>query len=124
MLAGIAAYLGGDHTQDLSRLLRLPGTLNRKNEHNGRTPVPCELAECHKDRRYPFVDFERFAAAAPVYVKAEELAKVRLPAGKTFTATRLNQLADNVNACSLAEPGQHSQRDFALCCHCVREGYD
>jgi hypothetical protein len=124
VLAGIAARLGGDHTQDLSRLLRLPGTLNRKNERNGRPPVPCELAECHADRRYSFATFERFAAAAPRSVKPTELAKVRLPAGKKLTATRLNRLADFVNSSALAELGQRSQRDFALCCHCLRQGYD
>ena len=46
VLAGIAKALGGDHTTDLSRLLRLPGTFNRKDERNGRKPVPAELVEC------------------------------------------------------------------------------
>jgi hypothetical protein len=30
ILGGIASKIGGDHTTDLSRLLRVPGTLNRK----------------------------------------------------------------------------------------------
>ena len=37
--------------------MRLPGTLNRKDQRNGQAPVPCELAECHPDRRYPFAAF-------------------------------------------------------------------
>ena len=58
VLAGIVERVGGDKTTDLARILRLPGTLNRKNERNGQSPVPCELAECHSDRRYDFALFE------------------------------------------------------------------
>lgn len=40
-LSGIAQKIGGDHTHDMTRLLRLPGTMNRKNERNGERPKPC-----------------------------------------------------------------------------------
>jgi hypothetical protein len=63
IMAGIAARIGGDATQDLARILRLPGTLNRKNQRNGQEPVPCVLAEMDESRRYDFADFERFAVA-------------------------------------------------------------
>lgn len=43
VLAGIAKKIGGDHTHDMTRLLRLPGTMNRKNERNGEKPKPCEV---------------------------------------------------------------------------------
>ena len=46
ILAGIAKAIGGDHTTDLSRLLRIPGTFNRKDQRNGREPVPTVLVEC------------------------------------------------------------------------------
>ena len=52
VLAGIAKALGGDHTTDLSRLLRLPGPLNRKDQRSGREPVPTALVECEPSRRY------------------------------------------------------------------------
>jgi hypothetical protein len=65
VLAGLASKIGGDHTSDLARCLRLPGTLNRKDERNGRQPVPCALVECDSARRYPFADFEALALAAP-----------------------------------------------------------
>ena len=51
VLAGLAAKIGGDHTTDLARCLRLPGTLNRKNERTGVQPVPCELIECEPSSR-------------------------------------------------------------------------
>ena len=56
----IAEAVGGDHTKDISRLLRLPGTLNRKDQRNGNPPRPCELFECDPSRRYPLARFETF----------------------------------------------------------------
>jgi len=64
VLSGITVRIGADHAFDLSRLLRLPGTMNRKDERNGRTPVPCELVECDPSRRYPFSVFAGFASAS------------------------------------------------------------
>ncbi len=61
VLSGLAAKIGGDHTQDLSRLLRVPGTLNRKDQRNGREPRPCELVYLNPEARYSFSDFEKFA---------------------------------------------------------------
>jgi hypothetical protein len=65
VLAGLAAKIGGDHTTDLARLLRLPGTLNHKDERNSKEPVPCVLVECDSTRRYPISHFERFAVESP-----------------------------------------------------------
>ncbi len=61
ILSGISAAIGGDHTTDLTRLLRLPGTLNRKDERNSRAPSACELVELDANRRYSIRDFEHFA---------------------------------------------------------------
>ena len=35
------------------RLLRVPGTLNRKDQRNGREPVPTALIECDPTRQIP-----------------------------------------------------------------------
>jgi len=43
IMQGINAVIGGDHTKDLSRILRVPGTANRKNERNGDAAKPCSL---------------------------------------------------------------------------------
>ncbi len=121
VIAGIAARVGGDHTTDLARLLRLPGTLNRKDERNGKPPVPCELAECDPARRYPFADFERFAECSPAKARAAELAKIRLPR-QNLTPRRRNKLSEYLNACMLAE--DRSRADFAAICYAIREGFD
>lgn len=60
ILQGIAATIHGDHTIDLTRLLRLPGTMNRKDQRNGREPRPCVLLECSGER-YDLEQFQRFA---------------------------------------------------------------
>jgi hypothetical protein len=122
VVAGIAAKIGGDHTQDISRLLRLPCTLNRKDQRNGKEPVPCVLVECDDSRRYPLADFERFAEEAPAYIEAQELAKVQLPSGKKLTPTRLNKLTEYLNRSKFAD--DRSDADFALCCYAVEQGYD
>lgn len=59
LLRDIAARLGGDHTTDLARIMRLPSTWNRK----GRKPTPCVLVECDPARRYPLSLFENLAEA-------------------------------------------------------------
>jgi P4 family phage/plasmid primase-like protien len=61
LLAGIARAIGGDHTTDLTRLLRLPGTFNRKDQRNGKSPLLSELVEIEPNRRYSIESFERFA---------------------------------------------------------------
>ncbi|MGA2069169.1 MAG: hypothetical protein ABSG86_29725 [Thermoguttaceae bacterium] len=80
ILAGIAAKIGGDHTTDLSRLLRAPETLNRKDQRNGQEPVPCRLVEFHPERRYTIADFAKYAEASPDRARREKIGKVKLPA--------------------------------------------
>lgn len=45
ILSGMASLLGGDHTTDLSRILRIPGSLNQKDARNGKESRPCTMAE-------------------------------------------------------------------------------
>jgi hypothetical protein len=55
--AGLAEALGGDHVADAARILRLPGTVNRKDPAN---PVPALIEELDLSRRYNPCDFEEF----------------------------------------------------------------
>jgi putative DNA primase/helicase len=124
ILYGIAAKIRGDHTFDLARILRLPATLNRKNQRNGQEPTPCTLLECHPERRYPITLFEPLAQDSPTKVERDKVAQVRLPPPRNLTTPRLHKLTDYINRCAAAEVGQRSGADFRLCCHAIGNGYD
>lgn len=120
ILQGLAHAIGGDHTFDLSRVLRVPGTLNRKDERNGRQPVPCLLVECDPSRRYPLVAFKAFADASPLAKKREHAAKIPLPMPRKMSPTRRDHLNKLITACELAPQGTRSEKDFDLCCYAIK----
>ena len=117
---GIAAAIGGDHTQDLSRLLRLPGTMNRKNGRNGTEPKPCVLIKADSTLCYPFELFARFADSAPSKKKRELIAKIPLPVTRPLTAAKTDTLNGKVVACATA--ANRSAADFSLCCWAIEKG--
>jgi hypothetical protein len=122
ILAGIAEKIGGDHTTDLSRLLRVPGTLNRKDQRNGREPVPCTLLTCEPTRRYPISEFAKYAEASPDQAQREALAKVKLPAPRRLTAPKRDRFNELLLICATADVGSRSEADFALCCWAIEHG--
>jgi putative DNA primase/helicase len=134
LVAGIAAAVGGDHTHDLARLLRLPGTLNRKEQRTGREPRPCVLAWCDPDRRHPIDAFAPWKAdLARPQARHKAGATPIAACGTPYPPTRSwdemtpAQLArfDQLHAASADAPvGSRSEADFALACHCVRAGLD
>ncbi len=73
LLMGIAAAINADHTTDLTRLLRLPGTLNRKDQRNGREPVKAELIECDSNRRYSLDVFKNFAKSCEATKRQQQI---------------------------------------------------
>lgn len=120
-LAGIAGKIGGDHTTDLSRLLRLPGTWNRKDERNGRPPVLCEIVE-QTDARYAFDQFAALAEASEDRHRRQKLVQVKLPTPRKISAGKQDRLDALINRCSLAPAGERSECDFALCCFALEKG--
>jgi hypothetical protein len=123
ILAGIAARIGGDHTQDLSRLLRLPGSLNRKEERNGQEPVPARLVRLDGNLRYSVADFEEFAKQSPSRRRREQVAQMKLPTPKKLTPTKRDKLNELVAACTIAPIGARSEADWALACAAVERGW-
>ena len=122
VLAGIAKTLGGDHTTDVSRLLRLPGSLNRKNQRNGRRPVPAELIECDPEHKYPLVTFEPLKSASPDTERAMKIAAMPLPQTRKISRSKADKLAELIAASGIAPAGSRSEADFSLCCFAIRNG--
>ena len=117
---GIAAVIGGDHTQDLSRLLRLPGTMNRKNERNGDAPRPCVLISCNSGLVYDFEGFGSYADHSPAKKIRETVATIPLPVVRRLTAAKTDSLNGKVFACDNA--ADRSAADFSLCCWAIEKG--
>jgi hypothetical protein len=122
LLKGIAKALGGDETTyDLSRLMRVPGTMNRKREREGQTPVPCMLEELEPDRVY---SLDEFAGFADEEIRETQIEKVTLPQIKKATPERTDKLRELLNVCELAPKGTRSERDFHFCCQAVKGRWD
>jgi hypothetical protein len=126
ILKGIATEIGGDHTTDLSRLLRVPGTLNRKDQRNGKEPVPCELVKCDADAKYRIDVFARFADAQPPQKsRQEQISAVPLPTPRTLSRHGIknrDRFKELLFKCHNAPLGNRSELDFRLCCWAVQSG--
>ena len=124
MLPHFYASFGGDHVQNLSRIMRLPGTLNYKDARNGRAPRPCNLDICDADLRYPLQAFSPWFEQAARNLVETKLA-VSLPPSTVVStdesSSRPTQIAELV--CRLHEPTRdRSRRDFAIVCDLLRLG--
>jgi hypothetical protein len=124
VLAVVAQACGGDHTTDLSRLLRLPGTLNRKDQRNDREPTPTALVTCDPTIRYPISVFESLATPARETERANKIAVMPLPRTRKASISKADRLAELIAASAIARPGRRSEVDFAACCYAVRNGID
>ena len=123
VLAGVAASIGGDHTTDLARLLRIPGTLNRKNERNGDQPTPCRLLYLHSDQRHAISDFEHVVEESPTRKRRAQVEQIQVPTPKKMTATKRDKLNELAAACAIAPVGSRSEVDWALVCVAVEKGF-
>lgn len=124
IVAGIAKLIGGDHTQDLARLLRIPGTLNRKNERNGTTPRPCVLETCEPERQYLLEEFAFCEQFSEEYKVRKRISQIKLPPARKITSAGLSRLSDLVNDCIAAPAGERSEMDYYLCCVAIERGWE
>ena len=115
LLQGLYADLGADATQDVSRLLRLPGFVNFK-----APPAPCRLLVCRPELRYPRRLFDAWrpeprptAAQNPL-----DLAQHRMP--RSPSLGRLHDVLFRLRF----EVVDRSRRDFGVVCDLQRLGLD
>ncbi|TWU62367.1 hypothetical protein V7x_40960 [Crateriforma conspicua] len=115
MLKSLYAELGADSTQDVSRLLRLPGLDNVKS-----TPIPCELIHSGGPT-VPLSTFNRWFAAGDSRAAAESsptvLEKATLPTTADVTP-RMRRVIASLDQSS----DDRSRRDFAVVCKLLRLG--
>lgn len=123
ILAGLATTIGGDHTTDVSRLLRVPGTWRRKDARNGAEPIRCTIAELHPERLYSLEDFEQFALRSPARQRRDKVSTAKLPrARKAISPSLQAKLDEHILSANIAH--DRSTEDFSLCCFAVRKGID
>jgi hypothetical protein len=122
--AGIAEAIGGDHATDLTRLLRVPGTYNRKDQRNGRQPVLSALIECDASRSYALDAFSRFHKPSAITKRQRNIDAMPLPAIRKSTAAKTDKLSECIAASTIAREGTRSETDFALCCYAIRNGFE
>lgn len=120
-----SAELGGDATQDVTRLLRLPGFMNVKSKKNGNQPVPCTLVSLDVSHVYALAEFVRWATASP---SDESVANDRRAGGRTSLST--SSLAGGRDHRRIAgllryldrAVEDRSRRDFAVICGLLQLG--
>jgi hypothetical protein len=122
--SGIAGKIGGDHTTDLSRILRLPGTLNRKNERNGDVAKECVLVECDPNRRYSIEEFSGFAKPSDEAVRLKKIRAMPLRKPRKPSNAQGDKISELIAASSVAEQGSRSEPDFAVCCYAIGQGLE
>lgn len=114
---------GGDHVQNLSRILRVPGTVNFKDARNGRPWRPCVLLVCRPELRYPLEAFSPWLGVAPQARRPvrTHTARAALRWQSRRTSSRDAAVADVVR--QLDRPSRdRSRRDFAVVCDLLRLG--
>ena len=114
---------GGDHVQNLSRVLRPPGTMNFKDARNGRSPLPCTLLACDAKLRYPWSAFSRWVEIAECEEHSRQACRPLDAAdtGPSRTLDERGEAMDLVRRLDRESPDR-SRRDFAIVCDLVRLG--
>ncbi|NLY02849.1 MAG: hypothetical protein GXY83_42895 [Rhodopirellula sp.] len=119
MLPDFYRSFGGDHVQNVSRVLRPPGTVNYKDARNGRPPLPCSLCLCDSEVRYPLDTFAPWMPRDRRETPPVAAAPRPRPGIDTSTvhpeATTLISRLD----CPCRD---RSRRDFAIVCDLLRLG--
>jgi hypothetical protein len=110
-LRGFYRAIGADSTQDVTRLLRLPGFLNVKGDQ-----IPCRLERFSPRSRFSLQDFARFK---PIRRHTQTRA---VPATSAFSPQHSIESVRQAVGRLDEGVGDRSRRDFAVICHLLRLG--
>jgi hypothetical protein len=131
VIQNIASSIGGDATHDLSRILRLAGSINRKNERNGTLPTLCTLISCDQSLRYSLDEFanirERGPAAPSRPEAAEDFHHATIMKDDSIPTHLWPELEKLLHNCKhgivkgTIKPDR-SGADFHLCAWAIRQG--
>ena len=124
MVPKFYAVFRGDHVQNLSRVMRPPGTVNYKGARNGKPPIPCSLVSCQPELRYPLSAFAPWLESAESRGRDRDDAPTANAKTESPLGTVLERHVDAVTLVSrLERPSQdRSRRDFAIVCDLLRLG--
>ncbi len=116
-LKNLYLELDSDSTQDVTRLLRLPGFLNVKGD-----PVPCSVQSYNADRRYSIDDFAHWKNGPDVYEPSLSLASLP-PALSVESVTGVDpKRVRGLLATLDRDTNDRSRRDFWVICQLFRLG--
>jgi hypothetical protein len=124
MLPCFYASFGGDHVQNLSRIMRLPGTFNYKEARNGRPPRTCTLCVCDPDVRYPLEAFSPWfeqAERGPSRMDMSMPSVTKAGVSPGEAQSRNADIAELIGRLQIPSRDR-SRRDFAVICDLLRLG--
>jgi hypothetical protein len=114
-LAALYEEIGADTTQDVSRMLRLPGTVNWRSYHeHGRAPEPCRITE-FRDVAYPITEL-------PGWNEAQAMSEEPVFANPAPPTVEISLEARQLLQALDRNTGDRSRRDFAIICSLLRCG--
>lgn len=124
-LLGLARFFQGDSVYDLGRVMRLPETINWKDDSD---PVPCVIASCDscsfdgdvEARRFKLEDFERFYVEP---VSAEGSKKLTFKNTPVPDLSRLSQGIRNLIT-NPPSKGQRSEAAYIVMQEMNKAGYN
>ncbi len=124
ILPGFYAAFGGDHVQNLSRVMRPPGTMNCKEARKGKPSVPCSLISCKPDNTYPIGEFAKWMERRDPPregVRRSSVGNVSMDFLPELILPRQSDAAALASRLGLPSEDR-SRRDFAVVCDMLRLG--
>lgn len=124
LLKNLYAELESDSTQDVTRLLRLPGFQNVK-----RAPVPCRIAEFNPEQTFQLAEFAAWKSESEQANSAVQSVQRPHTENASFAVTDLRSDAIDVRRVRGLvgtldrDTADRSRRDFWVVCQLLRLGF-